>query len=265
MRILVTNDDGINAPGVWAVAEAMTDLGKVSVVAPDRDQSGVGMARTLLNVLRVSEVESKLEGVTAHSISGTPSDCVILADGSLFPEKFDLVVSGINDGANLGLDVLDSGTVGGALRGYFRGIPSIAVSVTAITGVEYHTAARVAKSLARHLANEAHDKPLMYNVNVPNASDDRIRGVMTTTLGPKAYMESIERAHDGRRTHYWIKHNRPTNAKLPEGCDVWATRNNWVSITPMDPGFISGQNSHDLSELSERVAEGAGLVVQGEP
>ncbi len=259
MRILVTNDDGINAPGVWAVAEALADLGKVSVVAPDRDQSGVGTARTLLNVLRVNEVESKLEGVTAHSVSGTPSDCVILADGSLFPEPFDLVVSGINSGANLGLDVLDSGTVGAALRGYFRGIPSIAVSVTAITNIEYGIAARVAKSLARHMANESGDRPIMYNVNVPNGSGDRIRGVTTTTLGPKAYLENIERGRDGWRSHYWIKHNRPTNAKLPEGCDVWATRNNWVSITPMDPSFVSGQILHDFSDMATEVAAGAGL------
>ena len=259
MRILVTNDDGITAPGVWAVAEALTDLGEVSVVAPDRDQSGVGTARTLLNILRVEEVESRLEGVTAHTVSGTPSDCVILADGSLFPETFDLLVSGINNGANLGLDVLDSGTFGGALRGYFRGIPSIAVSVAGITGVQFAAAARVAKSLALRMANQAHDKPVLYNVNVPNVSADRIRGVTITALGPKAYLETIERGHDGWRAHYWIKHNRPTNQPVPEGCDVWATRNNWVSITPMDPGFVSGRNSRDFSELAEEVAAGAGL------
>ena len=259
MRILVTNDDGINAPGVWAVAEAMAELGKVSVVAPDRDQSGVGTARTLLTVLRVEEVESKLEGVSAHTVSGTPSDCVILADGSLFPERFDLVVSGINNGANLGLDVLDSGTFGGAMRGYFRGIPSIAVSVTGISGVHYDSAARVAGSLARRLADGAGDGALLYNVNVPNVPGDRIRGVMATTLGPKAYLESIERGHDGWRSHYWIKHNRPTNQRVPEGCDVWATRNNWVSITPMDPGFVSGESARDFSELAEDVAAGAGL------
>ncbi len=259
MRILVTNDDGINAPGVWALANAMNGLGEVSVVAPDRDQSGVGMARTLLNVLRVDEVESKLEGVTAHTVSGTPSDCVILADGSLFPEPFDLVVSGINSGANLGLDILDSGTVGGAMRGYFRGIPSIAVSVAAIRDIEYAAAADVARSLARHIANGSDDRPIMYNVNVPNKPGDRIRGVMTTTLGPKGYLESIERGHDGWRYHYWIRHNRPTNQNAPEGCDVWATRNDWVSITPMDPGFISGHSSEDFSDLAVRVAEGAGL------
>ena len=260
MRILVTNDDGIGAPGVWAVAEALTDLGKVSVVAPDRDQSGVGTARTLLDILRVSEVESKLEGVSAHTVSGTPSDCVILADGSLFPERFDLLVSGINNGANLGLDVLDSGTFGGALRGYFHGIRSIAVSVAGISGVNYEPAARVARSLALRIAEDSEDEPLLYNVNVPNVSGDRIQGVMATTLGPKAYLESIERGHDGWRSHYWIKHNRPTNQKTPEGCDVWATRNNWVSITPLDPKFVWGRSPRGLSELTEKVAEGAGLI-----
>ena len=259
MRILVTNDDGIDAPGVWALAEVMAGLGKVSVVAPDRDQSGVGTARTLLTILRVNEVESKLEGVTAHTVSGTPSDCVILADGSLFPERFDLLVSGINNGANMGLDVLDSGTFGGALRGYFHGIPSIAVSVGGITNIDYGPAARVARSLALRISGESQDEPILYNVNVPHVFEDRIRGVKATTLGPKAYLESIERGHDGWRSHYWIKHNRPTNQKVPEGCDVWATRNNWVSITPVEPEFVWGRSSGDLSELTDSVAKDAGL------
>ncbi|MXX53447.1 MAG: 5'/3'-nucleotidase SurE [Dehalococcoidia bacterium] len=259
LRILVTNDDGIDAPGLWAVAEALTDLGKVSVVAPDRDQSGVGTARTLLTILRVNEVESKLEEVTAHTVSGTPSDCVILADGSLFPERFDLLVSGINNGANMGLDVLDSGTFGGALRGYFHGIPSIAVSVGGITDVDYGPAARVARSLALRLSGESQDEPILYNVNVPHVSEDRIRGVKATTLGPKAYLETIESGHDGWRSHYWIKHNRPTNQKTPEGCDVWAIRNNWVSITPVDPEFVWGRSSGDLSELTDSVAKDVGL------
>ena len=98
MRILVTNDDSINAPGLWAVAESLTELGQVYVVAPDRDQSGIGTARTLLNILRVNEVEPKVPGVPAYTVSGTPSDCVILATSTLFDEPFDLVVSGINEG-----------------------------------------------------------------------------------------------------------------------------------------------------------------------
>ncbi len=252
LRILVTNDDGINAPGLWAVVESLTDLGQVCVVAPDRDQSGIGTARTLLNILRVSEVESRAPGVPAYSVSGTPSDCVILAAGALFDEPFDLVVSGINEGANLGLDVLDSGTAGGAFRGYFHGIPSIAVSVTAVTGVKYDTAARVARSLVESLDGDR--RPLVYNVNVPNVPSDRINGVMETFLGPKAWLEGVQRGHDGRRTHYWINHSRPTKADVPEGSDTWATRNNWVSITPIDLGAMLGERSGEFSELAAEVS-----------
>lgn len=249
MRILVTNDDSINAPGLWAVAEALTEVGEVAVVAPDRDQSGMGTARTLLNILRISDVESRLDGVPAYSVSGTPADCVILGTEVLFDHGFDLVVSGINEGANLGLDVLDSGTVGGAFRGYFRGIPSIAVSVTAVTAVRYDCAALLIRNLARALGCADDQRPLIYNVNVPNVSRDQLKGVMTTFLGPKAWLENVERGHDGRRTHYWIRHNRPITGIVPEGCDVWATRNNWVSVTPMDPSFISGDGLVDLSHL----------------
>ena len=260
MRILVTNDDSINAPGLWAVAESLTELGQVSVVAPDRDQSGIGTARTLLNILRVSEVETRVRGVPAYTVSGTPSDCVILATDTLFDEPFDLVVSGINEGANLGLDVLDSGTAGGAFRGYFRGIPSIAVSVTAVTGVRYDTAARVTRSLVESLDG---DRPLVYNVNVPNVPEDRLRGVMETFLGPKAWLENVERGHDGRRTHYWIRHSKPTNAAIPEGCDVWATRNNWVSITSMDLGAMAREGSGELAGLADDVARTMGLDESG--
>ena len=258
MRILLTNDDSINAEGLWALAEALKSVGDVSIVAPDRDQSGIGTARTLLNILRVSEVETQIEGVPAYTVSGTPADCVILAAEAIFDEPFDLVVSGINEGANLGLDVLDSGTVGGALRGYFRGIPSIAVSVTSVTGVLYDPAAQVAKNLAAAIPRNG-NRPLLYNVNVPNVAFERIKGVRTTFLGPKAYLENVERGHDGRRTHYWIRHNKPIGDDIPEGCDVWATRNGWVSITPMDPGLMSGKCLTEFSALTRGVASGMGL------
>ena len=253
MRILVTNDDSINAPGLWRLAEALTTVGDVSVVAPDRDQSGIGTARTLLNILRTSEVETRIVGVPAYSVSGTPADCVILAIEAIFDETFDLVVSGINEGANLGMDVLDSGTVGGAMRGYFRGIPSIAVSVTSVTGVLYEAAAHVAKNLACAVAQNG-SRPLIYNVNVPNVPSERLKGVRTTFLGPKAFLENVERGHDGRRTHYWIRHNKPIGEAVPEGCDVWATRNGWVSITPMDPGLMSRVGLTEFSQLAEDVA-----------
>ena len=136
MRILVTNDDGIHSPGLWSVAEALKPLGEVIVVAPDRDQSGISAAMTLLAVVRAEEVQAQIEGVKAFSVEGTPGDCVILANGTLVKEPFDLVVSGINQGANFGLDIMNSGTVGAAFHGYFRGIPSIAVSVGASSELE---------------------------------------------------------------------------------------------------------------------------------
>ncbi len=258
---MATNDDGIDARGLWASVEALSEIGEVSVVAPDRDQSGMGTARTLLNVLRVNEVEAQVAGVRAYSVSGTPADCVILGADILFDKPFDLVVSGINEGANLGLDVLDSGTVGAAFRGYFRKIPSIAVSVTAVTGVRYEAAAQAALSLARVVTARDGGRPLIYNVNVPNAASDRLRGVKMTFLGPKAWLENVERGYDGRRTHYWIRHNHPTGSDVPDGCDVWATRNGWVSITPMDPGFVSGDGLGDFATLRDEVAAGMGLGV----
>jgi 5'-nucleotidase len=259
LRILVTNDDGVDAPGLWAVVRELSDLGEVAIVAPDRDQSGMGTARTLLNVLRVNEVESRVDGVPAYSVSGTPGDCVILGAEVLFSHAFDLVVSGINEGANLGMDVLDSGTVGGALRGFFRKIPSIAVSVTSVTGVRYESAARVARVLAAEVVNGAGSRPVMYNVNVPNLPGDQLKGVKATFLGPKAFLESVVRSHDGRRTHYWIRHNMPTDSEVPVGCDLWATRNGWVSITPMDTGFVAGEGLRDFSTLADVVAKGLGL------
>lgn len=259
MRILATNDDGIDAPGLWAMAEALSELGEVCVAAPDRDKSGVGTAKTLLDVLRAKEVDAPVPGVRAYSVSGTPSDCVILGAEALFPGGFDLVASGINAGANLGLDTLDSGTVGGAFRGCFRGIASMAVSVTAVENVRYDAAARAALNLARAISEDGGAKPIIYNLNVPNAAPDNLRGVKTTFLGPKAWIENVEKANDGHRTHYWIRHNKPTSAIAPEGSDLWATRGNWISVTPMDPGFAGKSDGAErIANLSERVWEGVG-------
>lgn len=259
MRILATNDDGINAPGLWAMVEALSELGEVCVVAPDRDNSGIGTARTLLNALRANEAASPVPGVRAYSVSGTPGDCVVLGAETLFPGGFDLVASGINDGANLGMDTLDSGTVGGALRGYFRKIPSIAVSVTDVVNVRYEAAARAALNLARAITEPAdrNPRPTLYNLNVPNAAPDKIKGVKTTFLGPKAWLENVAKGNDGRRTHYWIRHNKPTSETPPAGSDLWAIRAGWISVTPMDPSAALAADGADApADLAERVAGG---------
>ena len=142
MKILVTNDDGVEAPGLWKMVGALKSLGEVVVAAPDRDQSGIGTARTLLEVVKAREVKHPpIEGIKTFAIEGTPADCVILAVESLSPGKFDIVLSGINEGSNLGMDILVSGTVGAAIQGYYREMHSIAMSVASITNLQYDAAA----------------------------------------------------------------------------------------------------------------------------
>jgi len=255
VRILVTNDDGINAAGLWVVAQNLCALGEVVVVAPDRDQSGIGTSRTLLQALRVTDVEPRTGVTIAKSVQGTPSDCVILATETLFDRSFDLVVSGINPGANLGLDVLDSGTFGGAMRGFFRNIPSIAVSVTSLTNVRYDLASHVTTELARTLFEKSMTQPMIFNVNVPNIASNQIEQVEITKLGPKAYLESVERRSDGRRTHYWIHHNKPIGDHAEEGTDIWAVRHNRISITPVNPSFITGYGGYDFTPVVQQLSK----------
>ena len=257
----MTNDDGVHSKGLWALAKALSDVGDVFVVAPDRDRSGTGTAMTLLDVLRVQHLSSPLDGVEAYSVEGTPADCVILACGNLFSEPFDLVVSGINPGANLGLDVLSSGTVGGALQAYYRGIPSVAMSVIyrKDTEVRYDTASRTATALARRLGNSAHTRTPVLNVNLPDVEPDSIEGVEVTRLGPRAFSENVEVEQVGRRTHYWIKHNKPAISRPAEGTDVWAVWNNRVSITPIEPVLTEGKPAVALEPLTKEVRSALGI------
>ena len=259
MKILLTNDDGILSPGLWRVAEALKEVGDLTVIAPDRDQSGIGTAMTLLAVVRAHEIDPHLDGVKAYAVEGTPADCVILATESLSGHPFDLVVSGINQGANIGMDVLVSGTVGGAFHGYLRGIPSVAVSVAAISDVRFEAAARTAAELARALSRNPPSNPLLLNVNLPNIAAEEIERVEITRLGSGSFLETVERGHDGRRTHYWIRHNRPVSARVTEGTDIWAIRNKRVSITPLDLDFGARVIRGDFDHFAHEVAAGLGL------
>lgn len=257
MRILLTNDDGIRSPGLWSAARALQQVGQVCVVAPDRDQSGVGTAMTLLRVLRAHEAPSPVEGVVAYAVEGTPADCVVLATGSLFPEPFDLVVSGINHGANMGVDVFVSGTVGAALHGLWRGISSVAISVEAVgDGVRYETASRAARALAKALSAPSVPRPLLLNVNLPDLKPAQPIEVAITTVGPLAYAPTVQRGQDGRRTHYWIshKHNEEINAGAAEGTDIWAVRNQRISITPLQPHFSGNSSAPVFTALAGEIA-----------
>ena len=249
MRILIVNDDGINAKGLWALAEALEPLGQVVAIAPDREQSGIGTALTLHHPVRVLEVASPLKSVTAYSVEGTPSDAVILALESFVGRKVDLLVSGINEGANLGDDIFVSGTVGAAWQAYFRGVPSIAVSVTALHNVRFEVATEIVRMMAIKIGEDSLPKPLFLNINVPNLPLRQIQGIEVTQLGRRGFMDIVSEGTDGRRRWYWIARSRPT-VQLEEGTDIWATRSARVSITPLQANLTAVDHIAPLSALA---------------
>ncbi len=230
MRILVTNDDGIRADGLWALVAELADIAKVTVVAPDRDQSGIGTAITLRQPLRLHKVASRINDVEAFSVEGTPGDSVILALRQALTESIDMVISGINEGPNLGNDVFVSGTIGAALQGYFYEIPSVAISVGAFDNLDFTAAARLAKLLAIEIKNKALPRKIMLNVNLPNVPLEELKGIEVTKLGDRSYMDSVDRGHDGKREYYWIVRGVP-QWDVNKGTDIWALEQNKISIT----------------------------------
>ena len=263
MRILVTNDDGVHSDGLWSLAASLADIGRVSVVAPDRDNSGISAAISITNVVRARTFESPIPGVDATSVQGTPADCAILALESLYDERFDLVASGINHGANLGLDVLSSGTVGAAIQGSLRGIPAIAVSVASLEEVAFEAAARTARAIAtevaRPLVAAGNGVAPLVNVNLPNLLPEQVLGVCAARLGPRAYLEEVTKGHDGRRTHYWIRHSREVGADAASDTDVYAVRNGWAAISPVTWGASGAMTQGWLQRLAQLAADELGV------
>jgi len=229
MKILVTNDDGINAVGLAHLADAMSALGEVAVVAPDREMSAVGHALTLHHPLRATCV-----GERRFAVDGTPTDCVNLGIHSLLDFKPDLVVSGINRGGNLGDDVTYSGTVSAAMEATLMGIPAIAVSlVTLNDGENYLAAAKVALTVARQLMKNGLPADTFLNVNVPDLPSDLMRTPLVTTQGKRRYDGTIVDMVDPRgRNYYWIG---TADLKFHdiEGSDYHAVSRGHVSITPL--------------------------------
>ena len=255
LRILVTNDDGIYAMGLWTLVAALQQVGEVVVVAPDREQSAVGTSVTLHHPLRAREIEPLVRGIRSYCVEGTPADCVILALGNLLNIRIDLVFCGINDGSNLGDDVLISGTVGAALQGYLKGIPSVALSVGALKDVHFDAAARLAVALARYFEKQALPKEILLNINLPNLPLDRIHGIEVTRLGRRSYSDKIEEGHDGKRKYYWIVRGKP-DWQPEEGTDIWAFTNDKISITPLHSDLTSPQVFSAVQDLPQALLEG---------
>lgn len=229
MKILVTNDDGINAIGLTRLADAMSELGEVTVVAPDREMSAVGHALTLHHPLRASCV-----GERRFAVDGTPTDCVNLGIHSLLDFKPDLVIAGINRGGNLGDDVTYSGTVSAAMEATLMGIPAIAVSlVTLNEGEHYQAAAQVALSVARQLVINGLPADTFLNVNVPDLPFNAMGKPLVTTQGKRRYDGTIVDKVDPRgRNYYWIG---TADLRFHDiaGSDYHAVSRGHVSITPL--------------------------------
>ena len=239
MRILLSNDDGYLAPGLVQLAASLADQGEITVVAPERNRSGASNSLTLDRPLHLRRAENGYMYVT-----GTPTDCVHLAVTGVLEHQPDMVVSGINLGANMGDDTIYSGTVAAATEGYLLGVPSIAISLGSFEGRHFDTAGRVARELVQRFGTMPFAEPVLLNVNVPDIPYDQLRGIQVTRLGRRHKAEPAVKSVSPRgETLYWIGAAGPA-ADAGEGTDFYAVEHGWVSVTPLQIDLThSGQVS----------------------
>jgi 5'-nucleotidase len=228
MDILITNDDGVHAEGIRALARALKPLGDISVIAPDREQSATSHSLTLHRPLRVRTLEDG-----AMSVDGTPTDCVLLGVHGFLKRKPALVVSGINHGPNMGSDVTYSGTVAAASEGTFLGIPSIAISLATWGAADFEPGVTIARNLVGDLLRRGVPQGMCVNVNIPAIPLGQIKGVRVTRLGKRVYRDVIVEKVDPRgKTYYWIGGEEPT-WEHDELSDFTAVEQGYVSVTPL--------------------------------
>ena len=246
MQILLSNDDGYQAPGLKALHNALSTIADTVVVAPDRDRSGASNSLTLEQPIRARTVENGF-----IRVEGTPTDCVHLAITGLLETEPDMVVSGINAGANMGDDVLYSGTVAAATEGRFLGYPAIAVSNASHTPCHLDTAARVVLELVQRLCVSPISPDSILNVNVPDLPYEELQGIRATRLGHRHKAEPVIKAEDPRgRPIYWVGTAGPEQDAGP-GTDFYAVRNGFVSITPLQVDLTRHQALAELAEWLE--------------
>lgn len=229
MRILISNDDGVFAPGIHMLANELSVVANIEVMAPDRNRSGASNSLTLSRPLRVNKLDNGY-----YSVEGTPTDCVHLALTGFLDLGVDLVVSGINDGANLGDDILYSGTVAAAMEGRNLGLPAIAVSMVGDNNIKhYNTAAVIVRQLIQKFTANCLPLKTILNVNVPDLPLNEIKGIEVTRLGARHVAEPVIKDHDPRgRPIYWVGPPGP-EADAGPGTDFFAVSQGFVSITPL--------------------------------
>ena len=244
MNILLTNDDGIHAPGLWVMAEGLRTIGTVTVVAPDREQSGVGTSISLGKALRMHRLPYSMEEIPTYTVEGTPGDAVILGLAhAMRDDTADLVVSGVNAGHNTGPECFLSGTVGAAWHARMRGVPAMAVSAFSLDGPNFAIGARVAVILADLIYRGVVPSDILYNVNTPKCAVNEVKGVQLTRPAVRTFADEVREERDGLgKALYHLIYKRE-NQKLGRGTDFWAVRRNFIAVTLLD---------HRLSPLPPR-------------
>jgi len=243
MKILVSNDDGYLAPGINILVDHLKIIADVVVVAPDNNKSGSSSSLSLNKWVTVSEINPML-----FSVGGTPTDCVHIALTGLIPFKPDMVISGINDGANMGDDTIYSGTVGAAMEGFLLGIPSIAVSMGSSEPKYFETAAKVILGLIEKHSKQPHKNVTLLNVNVPDVPYSEIKGLEITRLGKRhGAQPAIKRAGVNGKKLYWVGAVGEPNDCGP-GTDFFAIMNNYVSISPIQSDLT---NHNELDPIKK--------------
>lgn len=242
IRILISNDDGINSEGLHKLHEALKELGEVYVVAPDRDQSAVSHSLSLYRPLRINKAAEDV-----YTVDGTPTDCINLAiNGILKDRKPDLLVAGINKGENLGDDITYSGTVSAAMEGTLLGVPSIAVSLASRSDHIFDTACFYSILISKYVLDKGLPKDTLLNVNVPNLSKAKIKGVIVTRQGKRIYEEPVVEKTDPRgKKYYWIGGDELDYINI-ENSDIEAVNEGYVSVTPIKLDFTNFGFMEDL-------------------
>lgn len=242
MKILLSNDDGYFAPGLNILAEQISKFADITVVAPERNRSGASNSLTLDRPLSIKKAANGF-----FYVNGTPTDCVHIALTGLMETLPDMVISGINDGANMGDDTIYSGTVAAAMEGYLLGIPSIAISMSQHNSTHFETAARIAVELVLQYQKNGFDAPTLLNVNVPDLPYDQLQGRTVTRLGKRHKAEPVVQLKTPRNeTVYWVgAAGQPNDGG--EGTDFYAVANNQVSISPIQVDLTNHSQLNDIN------------------
>lgn len=257
-HILVTNDDGIESPGLWQLAEVMAEFGRVLVVAPAGEASGSGTMVTYRREIKVDEVPERIPGIRSYKVDGTPADCVLVGLRQLKEGRISVIAAGINPGANMGADVFLSGTCGAALMGAFRNVTSFAISLAlemqdgGAPGFHWDTGAAVARTLARGIEDGGVPEGAFLNVNIPARPLSGISGVSTTRVAPGGYAHLAEKVDPAtgrleRQVVADMRHAHP-------GTDIRAVYDGYVSISPLDTTMVHEAHTRQLAGISDSLA-----------